>query len=283
MNAESSRSHQIFCVVIESTDLQTQTVTRGKLSFVDLAGSERVKKSGATGEQLKEAMAINMSLSALGNVINALATEQAHVPYRDHRLTMLMSDSLGGSAKTLMFCNVSPSVRPLRLQAGALSTLRPRRATGGQPRRDAEQLVIRCVRVGCLVGAARAAARRRVLTHAVALRRATPQRLECAPSRTTRTRTSPRARCVLPAARMPRSAWRLRSAGSSVTAAVTVRSWCACSSRLRTGAPRPGSRAWRSWKTSGRRARLRRKHSAHAAARCRPEPGPSRLCRVRLQ
>lgn len=122
MNAESSRSHQIFSVVIESTDLQTQTVTRGKLSFVDLAGSERVKKSGATGEQLKEAMAINMSLSALGNVINALATEQAHVPYRDHRLTMLMSDSLGGSAKTLMFCNVSPSVRAQRPPA-----LQPRR------------------------------------------------------------------------------------------------------------------------------------------------------------
>ena len=127
MNAESSRSHQIFCVVIESTDLQTQTVTRGKLSFVDLAGSERVKKSGATGEQLKEAMAINMSLSALGNVINALATEQAHVPYRDHRLTMLMSDSLGGSAKTLMFCNVSPSVRPLRFLSCASRSLTPRR------------------------------------------------------------------------------------------------------------------------------------------------------------
>ena len=145
MNAESSRSHQIFCVVIESTDLQTQTVTRGKLSFVDLAGSERVKKSGATGEQLKEAMAINMSLSALGNVINALATEQAHVPYRDHRLTMLMSDSLGGSAKTLMFCNVSPSVRPLRLAACALCALTLCCPTGGQPGRDAEQLVVRCV------------------------------------------------------------------------------------------------------------------------------------------
>jgi len=151
MNAESSRSHQIFSVVIESTDLQTQTVTRGKLSFVDLAGSERVKKSGATGEQLKEAMAINMSLSALGNVINALATEQAHVPYRDHRLTMLMSDSLGGSAKTLMFCNVSPSVRrasqrPCRTLAAARSRCRALARTGGQPGRDAEQPVVRCVR-----------------------------------------------------------------------------------------------------------------------------------------
>ena len=62
----------------------------------------RVKKSGSTGEQLKEAQAINKSLSALGDVISALATEQPHIPYRNHKLTMLMSDSLGGTAKTLM-------------------------------------------------------------------------------------------------------------------------------------------------------------------------------------
>ncbi|EFN56078.1 hypothetical protein CHLNCDRAFT_145586 [Chlorella variabilis] len=108
MNRESSRSHLIITICIESTNLQTQNVARGKLSFVDLAGSERVKKSGSVGEQLKEAQAINKSLSALGNVISALATEQGHVPYRDHKLTMLMSDSIGGTAKTLMFVNVSP-------------------------------------------------------------------------------------------------------------------------------------------------------------------------------
>lgn len=108
MNRESSRSHLVMSIVIETTNLQTQSVARGKLSFVDLAGSERVKKSGASGDQLKEAQAINKSLSALGNVISALATEQGHVPYRDHKLTMLMSDSIGGTAKTLMFVNVSP-------------------------------------------------------------------------------------------------------------------------------------------------------------------------------
>ncbi len=66
-------------------------------------------KSGATGEQLKEAQSINKSLSALGDVISALTTNAKHTPYRNHPLTMLMSDSLGGNAKTLMFVNTSPA------------------------------------------------------------------------------------------------------------------------------------------------------------------------------
>lgn len=109
MNEESSRSHLILSVIIESTNLQSQSVSRGKLSFVDLAGSERVKKSGSSGDQLKEAQSINKSLSALGDVIGALSSGNQHIPYRNHKLTMLMSDSLGGNAKTLMFVNVSPA------------------------------------------------------------------------------------------------------------------------------------------------------------------------------
>ncbi|KAJ0040808.1 hypothetical protein Pint_28780 [Pistacia integerrima] len=109
MNEESSRSHLVLSIVIESTNLQTQSVARGKLSFVDLAGSERVKKSGSSGSQLKEAQSINKSLSALGDVISALSSGSQHIPYRNHKLTMLMSDSLGGNAKTLMFVNVSPA------------------------------------------------------------------------------------------------------------------------------------------------------------------------------
>lgn len=109
MNAESSRSHLIIGILIESTNLVSGVVTTGKLSLVDLAGSERAGKTGATGQQIIEAKSINKSLSALGNVIFALSENAAHVPYRDNLLTQLMQDSLGGNAKTLMFVNVSPA------------------------------------------------------------------------------------------------------------------------------------------------------------------------------
>ncbi|KAG1326820.1 kinesin-like protein KIN-14I [Cocos nucifera] len=109
MNDQSSRSHLILSIIIESTNLQTQSLARGKLSFVDLAGSERIKKSGSAGKQLKEAQSINKSLSALADVIGALSSDGQHIPYRNHKLTMLMSDSIGGNAKTLMFVNVSPA------------------------------------------------------------------------------------------------------------------------------------------------------------------------------
>ena len=110
MNEASSRSHLIFSLVIEAYNKQTRVRTVGKLSFVDLAGSESQKKTGTDKEGAEEAKAINKSLSALGNVIEALSKGSSHVPYRDHTLTKVMKDSLGGTAKTLMFVNVSPSV-----------------------------------------------------------------------------------------------------------------------------------------------------------------------------
>uniref|UniRef100_A0A803MHS1 Kinesin-like protein n=1 Tax=Chenopodium quinoa TaxID=63459 RepID=A0A803MHS1_CHEQI len=97
------------CKAIETRHQERFEARPLQLSFVDLAGSERVKKSGSAGSQLKEAQSINKSLSALGDVISALSTGGQHIPYRNHKLTMLMSDSLGGNAKTLMFVNVSPA------------------------------------------------------------------------------------------------------------------------------------------------------------------------------
>ncbi|XP_035709051.1 kinesin-like protein KIN-14I isoform X2 [Folsomia candida] len=109
MNERSSRSHLIIGLVIESTSKVNGTVLRGKISLVDLAGSERTGKSGVSADTLREANAINKSLSAFGDVINALTSDQSFVPYRNNKLTLLMQDSLGGNAKTLMFVNVSPS------------------------------------------------------------------------------------------------------------------------------------------------------------------------------
>jgi Kinesin motor domain len=82
----------------------------GKLNLVDLAGSEKQKKTGTTGMRLKEATKINLSLSALMNVITALVDgKSSHVPYRDSKLTRLLQDSLGGNVKTCMIANISPT------------------------------------------------------------------------------------------------------------------------------------------------------------------------------
>lgn len=113
MNAESSRSHSIFTVTVEACEIGKDGdnhIRAGKLNMVDLAGSERQSKTGATGDRLKEATKINLSLSALGNVISALVDgKSAHVPYRDSKLTRLLQDSLGGNTKTVMVANCGPA------------------------------------------------------------------------------------------------------------------------------------------------------------------------------
>ena len=125
MNQDSSRSHAIFMITIESSTITTpqgqaspgmenkesaSTIRVGKLNLVDLAGSERQSKTGATGDRLKEATKINLSLSALGNVISALVDGKGgHIPYRDSKLTRMLQDSLGGNTKTLMIANVGPA------------------------------------------------------------------------------------------------------------------------------------------------------------------------------
>lgn len=113
MNSESSRSHSVFTVVIEMSTKDETTgkdmLRVGKLNLVDLAGSERAKKTGAKDQVLKEGIKINLSLTALGNVISALSEGGRHIPYRDSKLTRLLQDSLGGSAKTMMVAAISPA------------------------------------------------------------------------------------------------------------------------------------------------------------------------------
>ncbi|XP_076285270.1 kinesin-like protein 68D [Lasioglossum baleicum] len=111
MNEHSSRSHAIFLITIEMGSIDdTGGIRVGRLNLVDLAGSERQSKTGACGERLKEASKINLSLSALGNVISALVDgKTTHVPYRDSKLTRLLQDSLGGNSKTIMVANIGPA------------------------------------------------------------------------------------------------------------------------------------------------------------------------------
>jgi kinesin family protein C2/C3 len=108
LNERSSRSHCVLSVHVRGVDVETDSILRGSLHLVDLAGSERVDRSEATGERLKEAQHINKSLSALGDVIFALAHKNPHVPYRNSKLTQVLQSSLGGQAKTLMFVQVNP-------------------------------------------------------------------------------------------------------------------------------------------------------------------------------
>ena len=122
MNAESSRSHSIFVLTISQKNLETGSIRSGQLFLVDLAGSEKVGKTGATGQTLEEAKKINKSLSALGNVINALTDGTSrHIPYRDSKLTRILQESLGGNSRTTLIINCSPSSFN---DAETLSTLR---------------------------------------------------------------------------------------------------------------------------------------------------------------
>ncbi|XP_061953051.1 kinesin-like protein KIN-14K [Populus nigra] len=110
MNERSSRSHSVVSIHVRGKDLHSGAALHGNLHLVDLAGSERVDRSEATGDRLREAQHINKSLSALGDVIFALAQKNSHVPYRNSKLTQLLQSSLGGQAKTLMFVQLNPDV-----------------------------------------------------------------------------------------------------------------------------------------------------------------------------
>ncbi|MBA0768214.1 hypothetical protein Gotri_017034 [Gossypium trilobum] len=131
LNTESSRSHALLMVHVKRSvkgrelahssqngnstnmakSLRPTLVRKGKLVVVDLAGSERIDKSGSEGHTLEEAKSINLSLSALGKCINALAENSAHVPVRDSKLTRLLRDSFGGTARTSLVITIGPSPR----------------------------------------------------------------------------------------------------------------------------------------------------------------------------
>ncbi|XP_062233656.1 kinesin-like protein KIN-UB [Phragmites australis] len=134
LNTESSRSHAILMVNVRRAvkgrnemevsisgenghsssmmgSFRPPIVRKSKLVVVDLAGSERIDKSGSEGHTLEEAKSINLSLSALGKCINALAENSPHVPVRDSKLTRLLKDSFGGTARTSLVVTIGPSPR----------------------------------------------------------------------------------------------------------------------------------------------------------------------------
>lgn len=118
MNATSSRAHTVITIEFKQTEKfgSSKTVKISNINLIDLAGSEKSSQTGATGDRLKEGNAINKSLSALGNVIEKLAEKSQNpkkkditIPYRDSKLTRLLQNALGGTAKTIMICALSPA------------------------------------------------------------------------------------------------------------------------------------------------------------------------------
>merc|ERR1712232_1413097 len=107
MNAHSSRSHLLLQIYGSMTNSAGKNLS-SCITLVDLAGSERLAKSGVEGDRAKEAIAINKSLSALGDVINSRATKSAHTPYRNSPLTHMLQDSLSGDSKTLILLQINP-------------------------------------------------------------------------------------------------------------------------------------------------------------------------------
>ena len=107
MNERSSRAHTVMVLSIAQRHLQTDALTHSTLHLCDLAGSEQVKKSKVVGQQLKEAVAINKSLSALGKCIKALVEDHKHVPFMESKLTTLLRNALGGNCATVAIVSAS--------------------------------------------------------------------------------------------------------------------------------------------------------------------------------
>uniref|UniRef100_A0A1Q3EX54 Putative kinesin-like protein n=1 Tax=Culex tarsalis TaxID=7177 RepID=A0A1Q3EX54_CULTA len=112
MNAQSSRSHTIFSIIvhIKENGMEGEELLKiGKLNLVDLAGSENITKAGnEKGIRTRESVNINQSLLTLGRVITALVERTPHIPYRESKLTRLLQESLGGRTKTSIIATISP-------------------------------------------------------------------------------------------------------------------------------------------------------------------------------
>ncbi|GMF32063.1 unnamed protein product [Phytophthora lilii] len=108
MNLESSRSHALVFLHLESQHRETREVRTSTLCLVDLAGSERISRSQVEGDRLRETQHINKSLAALGDVVYALQHKAKHTPYRNSKLTYMLRDMLSGQAKTLLMLQLSP-------------------------------------------------------------------------------------------------------------------------------------------------------------------------------
>ena len=164
MNETSSRSHAIFTItitqkIITATQnseqegdevLTSEDNISAKFHFVDLAGSERIKKTGATGQLMKEGISINKGLLSLGNVISALTGEgkQGFVPYRDSKLTRILQDSLGGNSRTTMIACCSPADGNMEETLSTVKYASRARNIKNKPKvnRDANSMLIEALR-----------------------------------------------------------------------------------------------------------------------------------------
>ncbi|XP_070844021.1 centromere-associated protein E [Chaetodon trifascialis] len=118
MNQRSSRSHTIFRMILESRERSDPAsgenadgaIIVSHLNLVDLAGSERASQTGTEGTRFKEGCNINRSLFTLGQVIKKLTDEsqKGFTNYRDSKLTRILQNSLGGNAKTVIICTITP-------------------------------------------------------------------------------------------------------------------------------------------------------------------------------
>ncbi|CAG9460902.1 unnamed protein product [Pedinophyceae sp. YPF-701] len=147
LNEHSSRSHAVFTVGIRKLDHAIGVAVDSKFHLVDLAGSERLKKTQARGQRMKEGMNINLGLLSLGNVISALSEvkkpgeRQRHVPYRDHKLTRILQDSLGGNSKTLFIACISSAEINLDETLNTLKYAERAARVQNRPRRNLAEMM----------------------------------------------------------------------------------------------------------------------------------------------